>query len=285
MFKGSAGYLFTHYYFAWPIPILFGVGPPRHASPGGSVLGCFTVNFLLTNLKLFELSTFLKRNIFQSPILSGLEPSEKTKEQSMSKRVKERMKGYYYKTKSALQASELYINTKSGRGKRLIDQFLVDLRKILESNKYNESYFNRKADQHARICNDSGLFECGGLWSKDTCSYEGDHVINPYRSREERIIFQTWNLDHKIELSRSIIPNILKAIEGLYNGDIKCITCEAAFKQGTVEADRYYIEIFTRENLKLVHIVCHYKGRHDANSDVYTVCKKCIRAQSIEYNA
>lgn len=218
-------------------------------------------------------------------LFPGLEPSEKTKEQSMSKRVKERMRGYYYKTKSALQASDLYIHSKNGRGKKLIDQFLLDLRRLLETNKYNEGYFNR-TDKLVRICNESGLFQCGGLWNLNKCNYEGDHVINPYRSREERIIFQTWNLDHRIELSRSITPNILKAIEKLANGNIKCVSCDRDAKQGFIETDRYYLQIFTRENLKLVHIVCHYKGKHDAESDLYTVCGQCLghTSNSIEYH-
>lgn len=194
------------------------------------------------------------------------------------------MRGYYYKTKSALQSSELYIHSKNGRGKKLIEQFLIDLRKLLESDKYNEEYFNRKVGKNARLCDQTGLFECGGLWNKKTCEYDGQHVINPYRSREERIIFQTWNLDHKIELSRSIIPKILEAIEGLYNCDIKCLMCEKGSRNGGVEADRYYLQIFTKQNLKLVHIVCHYKGKHDAESGVYTLCKKCHGTQSIEYN-
>ncbi|XP_013199958.1 DNA fragmentation factor subunit beta [Amyelois transitella] len=213
----------------------------------------------------------------------GLELNEKTKEQSMSKRVKDRMRGYYYKTKTALQSSELYVNSKNGKGKKLIEQFLTDLRKLLESNKYNETYFNRKANKNARLCDETGLFQCGGLWNKNDCNYDG-HEINPYRSREERIIFQTWNLDHKVELSRSIIPKILEAIECLYNGDIKCNLCEKESNLGHIETDRYYLQIFTRKNLKLVHIVCHYKGKHDAESDVYTVCKKCFRSQSIDYN-
>ncbi|KAJ0177032.1 hypothetical protein K1T71_007041 [Dendrolimus kikuchii] len=219
----------------------------------------------------------------QDPVwFEGLEASEKTKEQSMSKRVKERMRGYYYKTKSALQSSELYIHSKNGRGKKLIDQFLSDLRNILESYKYNEDYFNRRAGKN-KMCNDTGLFKCGGLWNIKKCTYEGEHIINPYRSREERIIFQTWNLDHKIELSRSIIPKILEAIEGLYNGDIKCVLCDSYGKPGGLETDRYFLQIFTKENLKLVHIVCHHKGRHDAHSDLYTVCKNCFVGQSIEY--
>ncbi|KAM3964589.1 DNA fragmentation factor-related protein 4 [Aphomia sociella] len=212
----------------------------------------------------------------------GLEPNEKTKEQSMSKRVKERMRGYYYKTKSALQASEHYIDSK-GRGKKLIDQFLTDLRKLLETSKYNDAYFNRKADKKECLCDKTGLFKCGGLWSKKYCDYDGDHTINPYRSREERIIFQTWNLDHKIELSRSIIPKILEAIEGFYNGVNKCVNCENIIKVGYIEADRYYLQIFTKENLKLVHIVCHYKGKHDADSGVYAVCKKCFGSETIQY--
>ncbi|KAG7303005.1 hypothetical protein JYU34_013013 [Plutella xylostella] len=214
----------------------------------------------------------------------GLEPSEKSKEHSMSKRVKERMRGYYYKTKSALQASDLYVHSKNGLGKKLIDQFLTDLRTLLESNKYNESYFNRKADEDMRLCKNTGLFECGGLWNEAKCTYEGDHVINPYRSREERIIFQTWNLDHRIELSRSIIPKILQAISQIMSGTLSCIHCSKQVSVGGIVADRYYLQIFTRENLKLVHIVCHNKSKHSAESDIYTVCKKCIRSQRIECN-
>ncbi|XP_038212280.1 DNA fragmentation factor subunit beta [Zerene cesonia] len=206
----------------------------------------------------------------------GLEPSEKTKEQSMSKRVKERMRGYYYKTKTALQSSELYTCSRNGHGKKLIDQFLLDLRKLLESSKYNEGYFNRKHEKEIRLCNESGLFECGGLWNNEKCAYENEHIINPYRSREERIIFQTWNMDHRIELSRAIIPQIIQAIDNIYKGDATCRTCLKDSLCYNIETDRYYLQIFTRENLKLVHIVCHYKGKHEAESGVYTICNKCM---------
>ncbi|XP_026725236.1 DNA fragmentation factor subunit beta [Trichoplusia ni] len=257
--------------------------------------GAAAKEFLTTNIKekfkVFQryiaaaddARTMLSERTQDPEWFEGLEPSEKTKEQSMSKRVKERMRGYYYKTKSALQSSEVYIHSKNGRGKKLIDQFLTDLRNILESRKYNDTYFNRKANETARMCDEKGVFQCGGLWSDNKCLYEGEHIINPYRSREERIIFQTWNLDHNIELSRSIIPKILEAIDGLYNGDIKCIMCDKDSKVGVLEADRYFLQIFTRENLKLVHIVCHYKGKHDSESGVYTLCKKCFSGQSIEY--
>lgn len=205
-----------------------------------------------------------------------MEPSEKTKEQSMSKRVKDRMRGYYYKTKSALQSSDLYVNSKNSRSKIIIDQFLIELRKNLETYKYNEVYFNRKADKNLRLCTDVGMFECGGLWNNSKCAYDGDHTINPYRSREERIIFQTWNFDHKIELSRAIIPNILDAVAAICNKEIICMYCERDIKDGRIETDRYYLQIFTTNNIKLVHIVCHCKSKHDVKSDIYTVCTKCI---------
>lgn len=201
----------------------------------------------------------------------------------MCRRLKDRMRGYFYKTKTALQASDLYAHSKNNCGKKLIDQFLADLKGLLESSKYNVDYFNRKADKKLRLCNERGAFDCGGLWNSNTCTYSGEHVINPYRSREERIIFQTWNLDHKIELSRSIIPKILDAIESLYSGHIVCLLCENHSSHGGLETDRYYLQIFTRENLKLVHIVCHYKGRHDAESGVYTLCQKCSK-QGVKNN-
>ncbi|CAH2037894.1 unnamed protein product, partial [Iphiclides podalirius] len=250
--------------------------------------GVAAKEFLTTNIqekfKVFQkyiaaaddAKTMLSERTQDPTWFEGLEPSEKTKEQSMCKRVKERMRGYFYKTKSALQSSDLYVHSKSGRGKKLIDQFLLDLRRILESNRHNEGYFNRKAPKDMRLCADDGLFLCGGLWSDDKCNYGGEHAINPYRSREERIIFQTWNLDHKIELSRSIIPSVLRAIGALYNGEFQCVACDRWRGDGGIETDRYYLQIFTRENLKLVHIVCHYKGKHDVGSDMFTVCASCI---------
>lgn len=200
----------------------------------------------------------------------------------MGKRVKDRMRGYFYKTKSALQSSDLYVHSKHKNSKVVIDQLLLDLRKTLELNTYNSVYFNRKVNEDLRLCNDVGLFECGGLWNNAKCAYDGDHAINPYRSKEERIIFQTWNLDHRIEISRTIIPKILEAIESICNKNVVCIYCDKNVSEGCIETDRYYLQLFTTENLKLVHIVCHCKSKHNANSDVYTVCKKCFGIQAMK---
>nr|XP_032524739.1 DNA fragmentation factor subunit beta isoform X2 [Danaus plexippus plexippus] len=73
----------------------------------------------------------------------GLDSSEKTKEQSMSKRAKERMRGYYYKTKTALQSSQLYIHTKNGQSKKLIDLFLLELRRRLENKAAKKGLYSK----------------------------------------------------------------------------------------------------------------------------------------------
>ncbi|KAG7203878.1 hypothetical protein KM043_013239 [Ampulex compressa] len=98
------------------------------------------------------------------------------------------------------------------------------------------------------LCDRKGEFRCEGLWNNDGCSYGDRHKINPYRSKEELILFSTWNLDHKIERSRSLVPQLLEiSVRGTINGkDI--LDC--------------YNNLFTVKNLRLVHIVCHDKGAH-----------------------
>lgn len=57
------------------------------------------------------------------------------------------------------------------------------------------------------------------------------HEINPYRSREERIVFSTWNLDHRLvinityllfppslKLSNAQIPELERAISLDFDG-------------------------------------------------------------------
>ena len=55
-------------------------------------------------------------------------------------------------------------------------------------------YFDREAKPEERLCDDEGCFCCEGEYNKNGCDIK--HSINPYLSREQRIIFSTWNLDH-----------------------------------------------------------------------------------------
>lgn len=149
--------------------------------------------------------------------------------------------------------------------------------------KLDNEYLNKIISSGTRdefsLCNYKGEFECKGVWSKKKCLYSGKHKINPYRSKEELILFSTWNFDHKlvfrlillfsdwkewpkikliriyyffflfrIERSRSLVPKLLEmASSKTYNID---------------DIISIYEDFFTIKNMRLVHIICHDKGSH-----------------------
>lgn len=106
----------------------------------------------------------------------------------------------------------------------------------------------RGRHEQIAICDKKGEFRCEGRWNADGCAYGDRHKINPYRSREELALFSTWNLDHKMERSRTLVPRLL----------------QIALQDTINEQDIYdcYDNLFTVKNLRLVHIVCHDKGSH-----------------------
>ncbi|XP_014479667.1 PREDICTED: DNA fragmentation factor subunit beta [Dinoponera quadriceps] len=106
----------------------------------------------------------------------------------------------------------------------------------------------RDRQEQIAICDDKGEFQCEGRWNVDRCAYGDRHRINPYRSKEELVLFSTWNLDHKVERSRTLVPKLL----------------QISLQDTINEKDIYdcYDNLFTVKNLKLVHIVCHDKGSH-----------------------
>lgn len=55
----------------------------------------------------------------------------------------------------------------------------------------------RSRREQIAICDDKGEFQCEGRWNMNGCAYGDRHKINPYRSKEELVLFSTWNLDHK----------------------------------------------------------------------------------------
>lgn len=59
-----------------------------------------------------------------------------------------------------------------------------------------------------------------------------------------------------IERSRSIIPALTEA-------SIKAATGNANGKSLTVNSNYFYSLLFTSSNLRLVHVVCHDKSKHD----------------------
>lgn len=170
----------------------------------------------------------------------------------MFRRAQDRIRTYYYKTKSDLREKKDVPQDK-------LVYILNELQSRLKTVKYFGCYFDRNAsigDANLKsICNQNGDFTCQGRWDKDSCLYTPVHQINPYTSREERIIFQTWNLDHSKERSRSIVP----AIVGALKEDSKDIK----FKDDTnINVKGIFNDLFSTRNLKFVHIVCHDKSAH-----------------------
>lgn len=199
----------------------------------------------------FNLHTLYKYSI----LTAGLDTTAKTKEEYMFRRAQDRIRTYYYKTKDELLKNP---DLPSER----LHILLKELQDLLKDVNYFGSYFDRSKaigdNKIKSICDEKGVFTCEGRWDKNFCLYVPVHTINPYRSREDRIVFQTWNLDHNIERSRSIIPAICSALK-----EIEAVNGK---KKKQLDVKQIFDDIFTRNNLKLVHIVCHDKGAHDGKA-------------------
>ncbi|XP_070562023.1 DNA fragmentation factor subunit beta-like [Ptychodera flava] len=116
----------------------------------------------------------------------------------------------------------------------------------LKANDFHGNYFVRSAEDEC-LCDDDGWFTCQGSYDVEDCS--SAHTINPYSTKEARILFSTWNLDHVIEKSREVFPSIMIAVENIPKGkDLNWLY--------------FYQLLFTTKNLKLVHIACHKKETH-----------------------
>ncbi|XP_026469451.1 DNA fragmentation factor subunit beta-like [Ctenocephalides felis] len=257
---------------------------------------------------------YLKHDCIEDKLwFEGLETNAKTKELYMFKKAQDRIRSYFYKTKDDLYHSTEYRENKLAKSEIdfLINNFkkwlihygffghIFDRTKYTQINKLDETNADdnilkakklklMKDDNNltvlekslaifplkkTAVCDSFGKFSCQGAWNKVCCVY-GDHVINPYISREYRILFQTWNLDHQVEKSRTVIPNILKNVKYLIDDRATCL----------VHPDRpavhltqviYFLELFTMANLKLVHIVCHDKKAHELQSSGGCLCTEC----------
>ena len=174
-----------------------------------------------------------------------LSTNAKTKEEFMFKNCQARIRGYLAKAESQMK------ETKSLKASEedIISEIISDFKLNLKENKYHGSYFSRAEDSSSRICDSTGLFCCEGKYNIDKCHYNNKHSINPYQSHEARILFSTWNLDHLVERSRAVVPSLVEAVKNKK-------------KNKDINTEYFYKLLFTRSNLKLVHIVCHDKQEH-----------------------
>ncbi|XP_007571288.1 PREDICTED: DNA fragmentation factor subunit beta [Poecilia mexicana] len=176
---------------------------------------------------------------------TGVDVRFKTKSAYMKYNCESRIRGYVKEVDNA---------TNSIQKAKVKEEFLKAskcLVEMLKNDKYNGKYFDRTEKESGRLCTKEGWFTCQGSFEQKLCQLL--HSINPYGSRESRIVFSTWNLDHRIEKKRTIIPALLEALQ--------------THKTADINLNYFYQMLFTRENLKLVHIVCHKKGAHDLTCD------------------
>ncbi|XP_069466358.1 DNA fragmentation factor subunit beta isoform X3 [Ambystoma mexicanum] len=179
-----------------------------------------------------------------------IEPRFKNKSSYMKYNCESRIRGY-------MREVESYASTLGPKEQAEYKQIAEIMWNELKSMKFNGCYFDRREEETRRLCTSEGWFSCQGPFDADDCLAK--HSINPYSNRESRILFSTWNLDHRIEKKRTIVPALAQAVK------------EQNGRQ--VNWEYFYQLLFTLENLKLVHIACHKKTSHNLCCDpamIYT---------------
>nr|XP_033777721.1 DNA fragmentation factor subunit beta isoform X2 [Geotrypetes seraphini] len=182
----------------------------------------------------------------------GIEPRFKNKSSYMRYSCESRMRSY-------MKEVESYTSTVEPNAQDEYKKIAYVIWNELKLKKYNGSYFDRReVDESARLCTAEGWFSCEGPFDLDVCLSK--HSINPYSNRESRILFSTWNLDHKIEKKRAIVPALAEAVKVLNGREVNW--------------EYFYQLLFTVANLKLVHIACHKKISHNLICDASRIYKK-----------
>ncbi|XP_072304636.1 DNA fragmentation factor subunit beta [Eucyclogobius newberryi] len=175
----------------------------------------------------------------------GVDARFKTKSSYMRFNCEGRIRSYMKEVREASRSIE------QARTRAQLEKTLQSLGHMLKKDKYNGAYFDRTEEEPSRMCTSQGWFSCQGSFDEALC--RSLHSINPYSSRASRVLFSTWNLDHRIEKKRSIVPALLQ--------------CHLKRPSSGISLDYFYRLLFTRHNLKLVHITCHKKGAHNLHCD------------------
>ncbi|CAL8318927.1 unnamed protein product [Merluccius merluccius] len=178
-----------------------------------------------------------------------------TKSAYMKYNCESRIRGY---------VKELGAAAKSIQKPRMKEEFTKtasSLVAMLKADEYNGRYFDRSEEEEERLCSAAGWFTCQGAFDRDAC--KSFHSINPYGNRESRIVFSTWNLDHRIEKKRTVIPALVEAVQNRRSSE--------------VNLQYFYRLLFTTHNLKLVHIVCHNKAPHNLQCDSKKMYKRATK--------
>uniref|UniRef100_A0A8C5Q8W1 DNA fragmentation factor subunit beta n=1 Tax=Leptobrachium leishanense TaxID=445787 RepID=A0A8C5Q8W1_9ANUR len=193
------------------------------------------------------------------PWFEGLEPRFRNKSSYMRYSCASRIRSYMKEVQSVNSTVD---PASKDEYKRITDTMCDELRAV----RYNGCYFDRTDQKANRLCTAEGWFSCQGSHDAETCASK--HSINPYSNRECRILFSTWNLDHKIEKKRAVLPCLTKAVKECNGRDVNW---------------QYFFNLlFTMENLKLVHIACHKKTSHNLSCDSSMIYGKRKRLKRLK---
>ncbi|XP_069893283.1 DNA fragmentation factor subunit beta isoform X2 [Dipodomys merriami] len=121
------------------------------------------------------------------PWFEGLESRFRNKCGYLRHSCESRIRGY-------LREVSAYASVLGGEAQEEYRRILDAMGQKLKDLRYHGSYFDRKAPAGVRLCTPEGWFSCQGPFDLDGCTSK--HSINPYGSRESRVLFSTWNLDH-----------------------------------------------------------------------------------------
>uniref|UniRef100_A0A3B4BE82 DNA fragmentation factor subunit beta n=1 Tax=Periophthalmus magnuspinnatus TaxID=409849 RepID=A0A3B4BE82_9GOBI len=179
---------------------------------------------------------------------TGVDSRFKTKSSYMRFNCEARIRSYMKEASRSIEQAKIRAE---------FEKTLQTLCHMLKEDQYNGAYFDRTEEEQSRLCTAEGWFTCQGSFDEALC--QSLHSINPYSSRESRVLFSTWNLDHRIEKKRSILPTL--------------VHCHKKCSTSGISVDYFYRLLFTRHNLKLVHIACHKKGAHNLQCDPGKVYK------------
>ncbi|KAJ0064821.1 hypothetical protein NL108_015605, partial [Boleophthalmus pectinirostris] len=119
---------------------------------------------------------------------TGIDSRFKTKSSYMRFNCEARVRSYM---KEVSEASRSIEKTKT---RSEFEKTLQTLSQKLKDDQYNGAYFDRTEEEKNRLCTREGWFTCQGSFDEALC--RSLHSINPYSSRESRVLFSTWNLDH-----------------------------------------------------------------------------------------
>ncbi|GFO31684.1 DNAation factor subunit beta [Plakobranchus ocellatus] len=135
---------------------------------------------VLKYLEIVETNIHANRRNEDEDWFHGLGKRHKTKNKVMRDKLRRRMRNYLSKA-----------------GKKFDQEKTREMVQLLETRLknagYNSSYYDR-GDSAKRMCDELGEFRCEGRYNKDECEHQ--HTINPYASKDHRVMFRLWDLDH-----------------------------------------------------------------------------------------